>query len=212
MPRSTTSRSCWSRPEAGVAVHILRFEQRGPAAERAGSRRAAVVCVRRLLGSDALGHTLEVERDKWGVPWAVVDGNLIPLSVSHTDGWAAAAAHPWIRVGIDVEQTRELPASFARYFLSPSEVAALGRWEDRPTALLAGWTLKEAALKALGRGLTVPPRTVLIRSMDSEGRAALTMAGGRLGASCWRDDGALVAVACAGVPKLPALSISRGGY
>jgi 4'-phosphopantetheinyl transferase len=167
--------------------------------------------VRRLLGSDALDHTLEVERDKWGVPWAVVDGNLIPLSVSHTDGWAAAAAHPWIRVGIDVEQTRELPASFARYFLSPSEVAALGRWEDRRTALLAGWTLKEAALKALGRGLTVPPRTVLIRSMDSEGRAGLTMAGGRLGASCWRDDGAVVAVACAGVPKLPALSISRGG-
>lgn len=219
MPRSTTSRSSWSSPEAGVAVHILRLQQRGPAAERAASRRAAVICVRRLLGTEGLATAVEIERDRWGVPWAGVHGDRIPLSVSHADGLAAAAAHLRLRVGIDVEPAHELPPRFARYFLSPDEEAVLGGWEDRPTSLLAAWTLKEAALKAVGRGLSVPPGTVRIRSIRAGCRAKLTMAGKHLAARCWRDDGAVVGVACAAgaaggalsdVSELPPLRISRG--
>jgi phosphopantetheinyl transferase len=211
MPRSTTSRSSWNSPEAGVAVHILRFEQRGPAAERAASRSAATMCVRRLLGTEALATTVEVERDERGVPWAVVHGNRISLSVSHADGWAAAAAHPRMRIGIDVEPAQELPPRFARYFLSPSEETTLAGWGDRPTSLLAAWTLKEASLKAVGRGLSVPPGTVRIRSIRSDGQARLTMDGEDLAARCWRDDRAVVAVACAAVSDLPPLLVTRGG-
>ena len=201
----------WRRPEAGLAVHILRYEQRSRAAERAASRKAAAICIWRLRGTAILPNGLEVARDQWGVPWAVVEGSRIPLSLSHADGWAAAAAHPRIRVGIDVEPAQELPAAFARYYLSPSEMGALGGWKDRPTALVAAWTLKEAALKASGRGLSVPPGTVRIRSMSPGGRAALEdLAGFELAAACWRDEGAVVAVACAGVSKLPAVRISRG--
>jgi phosphopantetheinyl transferase len=211
MPRSTTSRSSWSSPEAGVAVHILRFEQRGPAAERAASRSAAAICVRRLLGTVVVATTVEVERDQRGAPWAVVHGNRIPLSMSHADGWAAAAVHPRMRVGIDVEPAHELPPAFARYFLSPSEEAALAGWADRPTSLLAAWTLKEASLKAVGRGLSVPPGTVRIRSIRPDGRVHLTMGGEVLAARCWRDDGVVVAVACAGASDLPPLLVSRDG-
>jgi phosphopantetheinyl transferase len=117
-----------------------------------------------------------------------------------------------MRVGVDVEPAQELPAVFARYFLSPSETGALGGWKDRSTSLLAAWTLKEAALKASGRGLSVPPGTVRIRSMSPGGRAVLEdLAGTQFAAACWREDGAVVAVACAGVSKLPAVRISRGG-
>jgi 4'-phosphopantetheinyl transferase len=232
MPRSTTSRSCWRRPEAEVAVHILRYEPRstfafpagwlceperrtlatlrGPrAAEWAASRAAAKACVLRLLGPPLEADGVEITKDSSGVPWAAVGRHRLPLSLAHSEGWAAAAAHPRLRVGVDVEPLRELPHHVGRYFLSPSEVSALHGWGDPPTASLAAWALKEAALKAAGRGLSVPPRTVRIRPMDSDGRVTLGMAGEELGAGCWREDGAVVAVACRDVSELPGLRIFR---
>jgi 4'-phosphopantetheinyl transferase len=131
--------------------------------------------------------------------------------MSHADGWAAAAAHPRMRIGIDVEPAHELPPAFARYFLSPSEEATLAGWGDRPTSLLAAWTLKEASLKAVGLGLSVPPGTVRIRAIRTDGRSDLTMGGRDLAARCWRDDGAVVAVACAAGSDLPPLLVSRDG-
>lgn len=152
---------------------------------------------------------MELAPNRLGVPRALVRGRRIHLSLSHTDGWAAAAAHPRIRVGIDVEPAQEIPPPFARYFLSPDEVAALGAWGDQDTSLLAAWTVKEAVLKATGRGLSVPPSTVRIRSIGSDGRATVTMARTTVAAACWREDGAVVAVGCAGASDLPGLSISR---
>jgi 4'-phosphopantetheinyl transferase len=150
-----------------------------------------------------------ITRDPRGVPWASVDGRRIPLSLSHADGWAAAAAHLRRCVGIDVEPARELPPRFSRYFLSGDEETAVDGWEDPSTSLLAAWTVKEAVLKATGRGLSVPPSRVVIRSMGAQGVTA-TVDGRDVGAACWREEDSVVAVACAGTRDLPELSISRG--
>jgi phosphopantetheinyl transferase len=185
---------------------------RGPrAAEWAAARAAAKACVLRLLRRPLEADAVVIMQDPSGVPWAAVGRERIPLSLAHSDGVAAAAAHRRLRVGVDVEPTRPLPPEVSRYFLSSDDANALEGWSDRPTASLAAWTLKEAALKATGRALSVPPRTVRIRSMGRDGRTTLGMAGVELGAACWRDDEAVVAVACAGVSELPALRISRGG-
>lgn len=125
-------------------------------------------------------------------------------------GWAAAAAHPWARVGIDIEPVRKLPPRLARYFLSRDEISALGGWRDRPTSLLAAWTIKEAALKATGRGLSVPPSSVRIRSIGPDGRAAVTMDRSEVSVTCWREESAVVAAACDGTGALSDISISRG--
>jgi phosphopantetheinyl transferase len=167
------------------------------------------MCVRRVLGTYLQGCEVEIARDLRGVPWAWAVGRRIPLSLSHSDGWAAAAAHPHVRVGIDVEPAHELPARFARYFLSPDEVKVLGGWADRPTALLSAWTVKEAVLKATGHGLSVPPSTLRIRAIGSDGQVTVTMDRAEVGVACWREEGAVVAVACAETSDLPELSISR---
>ncbi len=164
----------------------------------------------RALRSELEAGDVEIARDRWGVPWATVGGRRIPLSLSHAERWAAAAAHPTTRVGIDVEPAQELPPRFARYFLSADELSVLGGWADRPTSLLAAWTVKEAVLKAAGRGLSVPPSTIRIRSIGPDGRATVIMDGSEIRAACWREEDAVVAVACAGTSGLPALSISRG--
>jgi phosphopantetheinyl transferase len=210
MPRSRTSRSCWRRPEAEVAAHIIRFNGRGPHEERIASRVAARICVREVLGMDLDAGDVEIAQGRSGVPWASVDGRRIPLSLSHAAGWAAAAAHPHARVGIDIEPAQELPPRFARYFLSPDEMRALSGWADRSTSLLAAWTLKEAVLKASGCGLAVPPSTLRIRAIGPEGRATVSMDRSEVGVACWREEGAVVAVACAGGSEPPGVSISRG--
>jgi phosphopantetheinyl transferase len=89
-------------------------------------------------------------------------------------------------------------------------MGALGGWADPSTSLLVAWTIKEAALKATGRGLSVPPSTVRIRSIGPDGRVTVTVDRPDLSAACWREEGAVVAVACAGTRDLPELSISRG--
>ncbi|MGH2682106.1 MAG: 4'-phosphopantetheinyl transferase family protein [Actinomycetota bacterium] len=180
---------------------------RGPrAAEWAASRTAAKASVLRLVGSRIDPSGVEITGEPSGVPWGRIGGDRLPLSLAHSDGWAAAAAHRRLRVGVDIEPLRPLPDGMARYFLSPDEDLALGGWTDPPTATLAAWTLKEAALKAAGRGLSVPPRSIRIRSLGSGGRAELSMTGQEFVAACWRDGGAVVAVACAAT-RLPAVRI-----
>jgi phosphopantetheinyl transferase len=154
-------------------------------------------------------HRIEVHRDGSGVPWARVGPHRLPLSLSHAAGWAVAAAHTRLRVGVDVEPARPLPHRFSRYFVSPAEVAVLERWGHRPTASLAAWTVKEAVLKSTGRGLSMSPRALRIRSIDGEGRVAVTAGGAEVGAACWREGDAVVALAWAGTSEAPAPSVSR---
>jgi phosphopantetheinyl transferase len=132
------------------------------------------------------------------------------VSLSHAGGWAAAAAHPATRVGVDIEPAHEIPPPFARYFLSPGETSALARWPNRSTSLLAAWTIKEAVLKATGRGLSVPPSTVRIRSIGMDGGVAVMVERSEVSAACWQENGAVVAAAWDGTVDPPALSISRG--
>ena len=69
-------------------------------------------------------------------------------------------------VGVDVEPESSGPAALeaAAVACTPAEAAALDAFplEARATAALRLWTAKEAYLKAIGEGLTVPPDRVQI--------------------------------------------------
>src|ERR671922_1119849 len=163
MPRSTTSRSCWRRPEATahgatIAVHLLRFRpgcEPGPRShwltprerklfeslreprrtEWWASRVAAKEALRRLTGGAPL--EIEIEKGPLGAPAARVRGSRISVSLSHGEGCAAGASVTCGRVGVDVERLRPLPPAFSHYFLHPREEELLRSWDDPPTALLA---------------------------------------------------------------------------
>jgi len=105
--------------------------------------------------------------DAHGKPEVVVDGppsQQLQFSLSHSESFAALAVTTGARVGVDIEVERprgRLDALAARVL--DSEVYA--DWLDLPTSdqlrsFLAQWTAKEAYLKAIGAGITVPLRDV----------------------------------------------------
>jgi len=112
--------------------------------------------------TNASPQALQFRRGDAGKPFASRPEALRPLSfnLSHTTKLVALVVAWKRRVGIDVElASREVDAmSFARRFLSQREVAALEREarSARRAAFYRIWTLKEAYLKALGVGLSVP--------------------------------------------------------
>ncbi len=94
------------------------------------------------------------------------------FSLAHTAGLAAVAVTASHELGVDLERTdRRVDAQgLIRRFFPPEEIAEL---ETAPPDLLRDrffrhWTLKEAYLKALGRGLSLSLQTIGFQL--SEGR------------------------------------------
>jgi 4'-phosphopantetheinyl transferase len=96
-----------------------------------------------------------------GKPAALVGGTPAPLSfnLSHTAGLVglAATAAPDRELGFDVENlARNIDLKVADRYFTPQEVAWLAALPEaeRPRGFLRLWTLKEAFIKATGKGLT----------------------------------------------------------
>jgi 4'-phosphopantetheinyl transferase len=95
-----------------------------------------------------------------GKPSLVADDGTPPLAfnLSHTHGLVACAIAPGVDVGIDVERVdRRVGASeIAPRFFSQGERADLARCpaDERARRFFELWTLKEAYIKAIGKGLS----------------------------------------------------------
>lgn len=93
----------------------------------------------------------------------------IHFSLSHTQALVVFAFSIGCALGIDVEAVVDLPdgdALAALAFTSEEirEFETLPK-KDRAQAFLRRWTAKEACLKALGRGLSVDPRQVELKTL-----------------------------------------------
>ncbi|MHC9237349.1 4'-phosphopantetheinyl transferase family protein [Pseudooceanicola sp. 502str34] len=84
------------------------------------------------------------------------------FNLSHAGGWAAlavcAAPPEGLLLGLDIEAHREVEPMVAARFFSPNEVAAMpevgsAAWQG---AFFRIWTRKEAVVKAVGPGLSMP--------------------------------------------------------
>ncbi|HEX6464942.1 MAG TPA: 4'-phosphopantetheinyl transferase superfamily protein [Vicinamibacterales bacterium] len=112
---------------------------------RSLSRYAPVSADAWVFSTDALGKP-------------TIKDSTLSFSLSHTRGLVACAIADGYRVGVDVESSsgaRDVDGLAERYF-SPSEVASLRGCPkgERGLRFLELWTLKEAFLKAIGRGLS----------------------------------------------------------
>jgi 4'-phosphopantetheinyl transferase len=138
-------------------------------------RRIACRAWLRLLLGEALGmppQAVALSRERHG-RLELVDGPRGIFNVSHSDGVAAIALlqQPWAtsplpRIGIDVETPgRRWTPELAQALYSDSELAWLnGRSVDqRDDGFLLLWTLREAVLKADGRGLSMDLRQIRFR-------------------------------------------------
>ncbi|WP_088625583.1 4'-phosphopantetheinyl transferase superfamily protein [Oceanicola sp. 22II-s10i] len=84
-----------------------------------------------------------------GGPW---------FNLSHSDGIACLSLHPSMDFGLDIEAFRQIEDGVAERFFSATEYASLSALpSDQWTAgFFRCWTRKEAVVKAMGDGLSIP--------------------------------------------------------
>lgn len=147
-----------------VHLHLLSGEER-ERYERMplpGPRLSFVIA--RALVRCALSNHADVPPQEWrfslgphGKPEIAEPSGLPPLrfNLSHTAGLCACAVALDREIGVDVEMTgrRTEKLAIARRFFRPEEAAAV---EAEPELFFDYWTLKEAFIKATGRGLSMP--------------------------------------------------------
>ncbi len=163
------------------AARTLSHDERERAARYRGDHlrrrfvlaRAAVRTVlARYRGEDPAAITFEL--GSHGKPR--VAGDAPPFSVSHSGDVAVIAVSGVGPVGVDVEEIRLIPEleSLAARTFAREEAAALGACDasERVQAFFRVWTAKEAYVKGIGVGLTIPLDD---ESVDSERPAAVTV-------------------------------------
>ncbi|MCF8128657.1 MAG: 4'-phosphopantetheinyl transferase superfamily protein [Deltaproteobacteria bacterium] len=118
--------------------------------------------LREILGGylDIAPQEIRFQKGPGGKP-AVAGGNpMIRFNLSDSGGRALYAVAYGREVGVDVEVIRAKPkaAALVNRFFSPNEKAAFQKLDAReePAAFFAGWTRKEAYVKAIGKGLRFP--------------------------------------------------------
>lgn len=123
---------------------------------------AAQADLRRVLGlyREVPPERIEFAYGAHGKPWLPADPGL-GFNLTHSARLALVAVARGLEIGVDLEHTaRRRPfLRLARRYFDAAEHAWL---ESRPEETRAAdfyriWTLKEAYLKAVGTGLSVPP-------------------------------------------------------
>ena len=103
---------------------------------------------------------MPLDADQNGKPHA--GAHALPFNLSHTGDIAALAVARdggnW-RIGVDIEGVRSVKERISEFAFSAAEqeaLASLPEGEPQISAFFAGWTRKEAYLKAVGSGLLAP--------------------------------------------------------
>lgn len=148
---------------------------------------AAVRCVLADVGGETLARQPFV-RGPQGKP-ALPGPRARPFNLSHSGGWALialmlgldgqAGAAPDLGVDLELEPEQEMvdldALAEAHFSIAEREELARTPQAQRSAAFLRGWTRKEACLKAVGSGLSVPADSFHAGLADHPGPAAVTV-------------------------------------
>jgi len=144
---------------------------------------AARAILRQILSRylDSEPAQIEFAYSAAGKPCIANNSAAIEFNVSHSDRIAVYAVALNRTVGIDVERVIEGIAEekVAEQNFAPADVAALRALprEARAEAFFATWVGKEAYLKAVGRGLSVPLSQVQVPALTGRPAAAFAQDG-----------------------------------
>ena len=107
-------------------------------------------------------HILRFDYNPYGKPSLIVTqgGNTLRFNLSHSRGLALIAITKNRDIGVDIEGINPnfYCLEIAEKFFSPLENSVLRSLPEhlQPTAFFTCWTRKEAYIKAVGKGLSIP--------------------------------------------------------
>jgi 4'-phosphopantetheinyl transferase len=134
--------------------------------ERDARRFVAARALLRGLLADYLGAVpadLRFDVLEYGKPVLRVPHAALAFNLSHSENVAWFAFTDASAIGVDVERLRPIDDAheLAQRNYTPSECEQLAQTPpvDRDLAFLRCWTRKEACLKAIGSGFSIPPET-----------------------------------------------------
>lgn len=176
----------WLTPEEWELAQRLR---------QASSRNQHVVgrgMARKLLTlrTDFDPAEVVLAREEKGKPFVVAPQSTIrPFNVSHTEGMVLFAAVDCGAIGVDVERlSRKTDIGLAERYFAPAEVDYVYSShapERRLAAFLRVWTLKEAFIKAIGTGLTMPLGDFTFEQIDTVRPRVRMLKPNRTDDDCW---------------------------
>jgi len=158
--------------------------------------------------------SLVFETNAFGKPDLVQPASTsrLEFNLSHTDGLCVVALSWHSRLGCDIEQLNRpgLDVEIARRFFTPeeSEEIASHHSEQQTHRLLSYWTLKEAYIKAEGKGLSMGLDTFYFSLIDSAPPRLMLKHGAQQPSAAWQfkqvilRDRFLFALAIAGKEEL----------
>jgi 4'-phosphopantetheinyl transferase len=116
-------------------------------------------------------------------------GTGLCFNLSHSQGVAIFAFVSSSEVGVDVERVRALTDmdEIARNFFSKREFASLRRLptSEREMGFFSCWTAKEAYIKGIGEGLSMPLDRFAVSLGPSEGAVRLRILTGEAASTPW---------------------------
>ena len=191
----------WYRPTEGLtdqdiveARRLLSDDERARADRFVFERDRRDFTAAHALLRSTLSRYADVPPDAWrfetadgGKPRLAHHAGSLSFNLSHTHGFVACVVAHGCDVGIDVESIdRRLDPALANRFFSATETASIDAAppEERVERFLELWTLKEAYLKATGKGLSHPLDTVVF-DMRNDGAVTFHPPPG-VDAAAWR--------------------------
>ncbi len=134
---------------------------------------------------------LRFDCNPYGKPSLIAsqNGNTLRFNLSHSRGIALIALTKNRDIGIDIEGINpKFPClEIAENFFTPLESHVLRSLPEhlQPTAFFTCWTRKEAYIKAVGKGLSIPLNQFEVSLVPGEPAALLNIEGNPEAASRW---------------------------
>jgi 4'-phosphopantetheinyl transferase len=155
----------WLRPAEQATLRGLRWPERRR--DLRLGRFAAKRALALFAGCEGAldQRRFEVRPGPGGAPRAFRDEAplAVALSLSHSDGWAAAAVQRGSgALGCDLERIAARSPAFLGGYLTSKEREFVGKGPEgeRPLRATLVWSAKEAVMKALAEGLRLAPASV----------------------------------------------------
>jgi 4'-phosphopantetheinyl transferase len=145
----------------------------------------------------------------------------VTISLSHRNGKAICAVAPGIsKLGCDLELIEPRSDAFVADYFTAEEQAQVMRHSraEQPRLITLVWSAKESALKALGQGLRLYTRCVIVgpvdASLDVSSWSALDVhsTGGQILQGWWRITEDMVRTLVADPPPASPISLGNGDF